>query len=79
MATIATILIGVISLLGKQNELMREVLWRLVVGREHLMFFPTKKARNERWEVVVMPPIFLLIPMVHRQLLSLPHPNVPHV
>ena len=52
MATIAIILIGVISLLGKQNELMREVFWWLVVGREHLMFFSCQKAGNERWEVV---------------------------
>jgi hypothetical protein len=44
MATIATILIRVISLLGKRNELMREVFWWLVAGREHLMiFFPPKK------------------------------------
>jgi hypothetical protein len=39
MATIATILIGLISLLGKWNELMREVFWWLVAGREHLMIF----------------------------------------
>ncbi len=51
MATIATILIGVISLPGIRNELMREVFWWLVAGREHLFFFPAKKARNERWEV----------------------------
>ncbi len=44
MATIATILIRVIPLLGKRNELMREVFWWLVAGREHLMiFFPPKK------------------------------------
>jgi hypothetical protein len=46
MATIATILIRVISLLGKQNELTREVFWWLVAGREHLMiFFPPKKPK----------------------------------
>jgi hypothetical protein len=39
MATIATILIRVISLLGKRNELTREVFWWLVAGREHLMIF----------------------------------------
>jgi hypothetical protein len=40
-------------LLGKLNELMREVFWGLLAGREHLMFFfPPKKAQNERWEVV---------------------------
>ncbi len=39
MATIATILIRVITLLGKWNELMREVFWWLVAGREHLMIF----------------------------------------
>jgi hypothetical protein len=45
MATIATILIGVILLLGKGHELTREVLWWLVEGREHSMFFfPQKKA-----------------------------------
>ncbi len=33
MATIATIIIGVISLLVKWNELMREVFWWLVAGR----------------------------------------------
>jgi hypothetical protein len=52
MATIVTILIRVISLLGKQNELMREVFWWLVAGREHFIFFFAKKARNECWEVV---------------------------
>jgi hypothetical protein len=52
MATITTILIGVILLLGKRNESTHEVLWWLVVGREHLMFFFAKKAKNERWEVV---------------------------
>jgi hypothetical protein len=46
MATIATILIRVISLLGKRNKLTREVFWWLVVGREHLMiFFPPKKPK----------------------------------
>jgi hypothetical protein len=54
MATIATILIGVISLLGKGNESMREVFWWLVVGREHTMFFFAKKGRNECWEVVLV-------------------------
>jgi hypothetical protein len=52
MATISTILIGVISLLGKRNKLTREVFWWLVVGREHSMFFFTKKAQNEHWDVV---------------------------
>jgi hypothetical protein len=33
MATIATIVIGVISLLVKWNKLMREVFWWLVAGR----------------------------------------------
>jgi hypothetical protein len=46
MATITTILIRVISLLGKRNELTREVFWWLVAGREHLMiFFPPKKPK----------------------------------
>jgi hypothetical protein len=53
MATIATILIGVIPLLGKWNKLMREVFWWLVAGREHLMFFSrqksTKCALDGRW------------------------------
>jgi hypothetical protein len=53
MATIATILIGVIALLGKQNELTGEVFWWLVAGREHLMFFPATKAQNAPWEVVL--------------------------
>jgi hypothetical protein len=45
MATIATILIRVISLLGKWNELTCEVFWWLVAGREHLMIsFSAKKA-----------------------------------
>jgi hypothetical protein len=44
MATIPTILIGVISLLGKRNKLAPEVFWRLVVGREHSMFFFAKKS-----------------------------------
>jgi hypothetical protein len=53
MATIVTIFIRVISLLGKRNELIREVFWWLVAGREHLMFFfSAKKARIVRWEVV---------------------------
>jgi hypothetical protein len=33
MATIATIVIGVITLLVRRNELMREVFWWLVAGR----------------------------------------------
>jgi hypothetical protein len=46
MATIATILIGVISLLGKRNKLRCEVFWWLVAGREHLMIFlPPKNPR----------------------------------
>jgi hypothetical protein len=46
MATIATILIRVISLLGKWNKLTREVFWWLVAGRKHLMiFFPPKKPK----------------------------------
>jgi hypothetical protein len=44
MATIVTILIGVILLLGKQNKSTREVFWWLVVGREHLIFFFRQKA-----------------------------------
>jgi hypothetical protein len=52
MATIAPILIGVISLLGKRNKLTREVFWWLVTGREHLMFFSHQKAQNAHWEVV---------------------------
>jgi hypothetical protein len=44
MAKIATILIGVISFLGKWNELTREVFWWLVAGREHLMFFSRQKS-----------------------------------
>jgi hypothetical protein len=54
MATIVLIVIGVISLLVKRNKLTREVFCWLAAGREHLMFFfPPKKARNERWEVVL--------------------------
>jgi hypothetical protein len=47
MATIATILIGVISLLGKQNELMREVFWWLVRGEKRTLnvCFPPKKSK----------------------------------
>jgi hypothetical protein len=52
MATIMTIFIRVISLLGKWNELTCEVFWWLVAGREHFMFFFSQKTRNERWEVV---------------------------
>jgi hypothetical protein len=53
MATIALIVIGDISVVGKLNELMREVFWGLVAGKEHSMFyFPAKKAQNEHWEVV---------------------------
>jgi hypothetical protein len=52
MATIVLIVIGVISLLVKQNKLTREVFCWLAVGREHSMFFPAKKAQNECWEVV---------------------------
>jgi hypothetical protein len=45
MAIITTILIRVISLLGKWKKLTREVFWWLVAGREHLMIFlPPKKA-----------------------------------
>jgi hypothetical protein len=52
MATITLIIIGVISLVGKLDELTREVFWGLAAGREHSMFFSAKKAQNERWEVV---------------------------
>jgi hypothetical protein len=52
MATIMTIIIGVISLLVKWNILTREVFWWLVAGREHLMFFFAKKLRDAHWEVV---------------------------
>jgi hypothetical protein len=46
ISTIATILIRVISLLGKRNKSMHEVFWWLAVGREHLMiFFPPKKPK----------------------------------
>jgi hypothetical protein len=51
MATIPTILIRVISLLGKRNELKREVF--LVVGGGKRTLddsFPTKKAQD--WEVI---------------------------
>jgi hypothetical protein len=44
MATIATILIEVISLLGKRNKLTHEVFWLLMAGREHLMFFFHQKS-----------------------------------
>jgi hypothetical protein len=44
MATIALIVIGVISLLGKLNELTREVFWGLAAGREHSMFFFRQKS-----------------------------------
>jgi hypothetical protein len=44
MATIMTILIRVISLLGKRNKLTREVFWWLVAGREHLMIFSHQKS-----------------------------------
>jgi hypothetical protein len=44
MATIALIVIGVISLLVKRNKLTREVFYWLAAGREHSMFFfPPKK------------------------------------
>ncbi len=52
MATIVTILIEVIPLLGKRNELTREVFWWLVAGREHLIicFLPKKlKMHAGRW------------------------------
>jgi hypothetical protein len=39
MATIAHIIIGVISLLVKQNKFTREVFCWLAAGREHSMFF----------------------------------------
>jgi hypothetical protein len=42
MATITTILIEIISLLGKWNKLMHEMFWWLVAGREH---FPQKKPK----------------------------------
>jgi hypothetical protein len=60
MATITLIVIRVIALLGKLNELTREVFWGLAEGREHSMFFfSTKKAQNERWEVVPHPKVRL--------------------
>ncbi len=49
MATIATIVIRVISLLVKRNDCV------LVVGGGKItldVFFPAKKARNACWEVV---------------------------
>ncbi len=61
MATIATILIRVISLLGKQNKLTREV----GGGKRTLDdFFPAKKARDARWEeVMVLIPAKLPVPV----------------
>jgi hypothetical protein len=50
MATIALIVIRVISLLVKRNKLMREVFCWLAVGRA--LFFFHQKTQNERWEVV---------------------------
>jgi hypothetical protein len=50
MATITTILIGIISLLGKRNELTRELFWWLVAGKEHSIFFSAKKGQNEHWD-----------------------------
>jgi hypothetical protein len=54
MATIALIVIGVISLLVKQNKLMREVFCWLHWRREENTpcFFSRQKAQNECWEVV---------------------------
>ncbi len=52
MATIMLIVIGVISLLVKQNKLTFEVFCWLAVGREHSMFFfPPKKPKMSagRW------------------------------
>jgi hypothetical protein len=60
MATIALIVIGVITLVGKLNKLTREVFWGLAAGREHLIFFSSKKVLNERWEVVPLPSPSLL-------------------
>jgi hypothetical protein len=67
MATIATILIGVISLLGKRNELTREVFWWLVVGREHSMFFSHQKSPKCTLGGGDPPPCFTSItPRCHR-------------
>jgi hypothetical protein len=53
MATIALIIIGVISLLVKRNKLSREVFCWLAAGREHsIYFFPAKKpemSTGRRW------------------------------
>jgi hypothetical protein len=51
MVANATIIIGVIMLLGKRSKLMCEVFWWLVMGKENLSFFPAKKLRDARWEV----------------------------
>jgi hypothetical protein len=52
MATIVTIIIGVTYLLGKRNDLLREVFCWLVAGEKTAPFFPAKNLRNARWEVV---------------------------
>jgi hypothetical protein len=54
IATIATILIGVISLLGKWKKITCEVFWWLVAGREHSMFFFPKNPgmSTGRWWAV---------------------------
>ncbi len=49
MGTIATILIGVISLLGKRSKLTCEVFW---LEENTGCVFPAKKSQNEHWEVV---------------------------
>jgi hypothetical protein len=57
MATIVLIVVGVISLLVKQNKLTCEVFCWLAVGREHSMFFPAKKARNVVGDLWQLDPI----------------------
>ena len=44
MATIVTIIIGVTYLLGKRNDLPREVFCWLVAGEKTAPFFPAKKS-----------------------------------
>ena len=42
------------ELLGLWNKLTRAMFCSVVAGKKNLMFFPARKAVDERWEVVAL-------------------------
>jgi hypothetical protein len=54
MATSASMAIRIDESLGLRNKLTRAMFCSVVAGKKNLMFFPARKAVDERWEVVAL-------------------------